>query len=266
MSEVREDQVRPLRRLFHAMTSADSYALVLLLIILTYALSVSLEGQRASSIIMVVQIFTVWLALRTSRSRKSVRMLANILLIVAALTAVTGALIPDQAEVLWTMFFVSGLLYFIAPFSIVRHLAMRHQVDSETMYGAIAAYLLIGMCFAFLYRAVSVMQAGAFFGSAGDGSMADMLFFSFVTMTTTGYGNLVPASNPGQSLAVLEALIGQLFLITAVGKLVASWTPRAVLRMRGKPTGEQPSQRGGNATEDLGSRTATAPADPATDQ
>jgi len=168
--------------------------------------------------------------------------------------------------VLWTMFFVSGLLYFIAPFSIVRHLAMRHQVDSETMYGAIAAYLLIGMCFAFLYRAVSVMQAGAFFGSAGDGSMADMLFFSFVTMTTTGYGNLVPASNPGQSLAVLEALIGQLFLITAVGKLVASWTPRAVLRMRGEPTGEQPSQQGGHATEDLGSRTAASPPDPATDQ
>ena len=50
--------------------------------------------------------------------------------------------------------------------------------------------------------------------------MANDLFFSFVTLTTTGYGNLVPAANPGQSLAVLEAIMGQLFLVTAVAKVV----------------------------------------------
>jgi Ion channel len=47
-----------------------------------------------------------------------------------------------------------------------------------------------------------------------------------ITLTTTGYGNLVPADNPGQSLAVLEALLGQLFLVTAVGKVVSAWRPR----------------------------------------
>ena len=57
--------------------------------------------------------------------------------------------------------------------------------------------------------------------------MSQDLFFSFVTLTTTGYGNLVPAGNPGQSMAVLEALLGQLFLVTAVGKIVTAWRPRA---------------------------------------
>jgi voltage-gated potassium channel Kch len=52
------------------------------------------------------------------------------------------------------------------------------------------------------------------------------LFFSFITLTTTGYGNLIPATNPGQSLAVLEALTGQLFLVTAVAKVVNAWRPR----------------------------------------
>ena len=52
--------------------------------------------------------------------------------------------------------------------------------------------------------------------------MSQDLFFSFVTLTTTGYGNLVPTGNPGQSLAVLEAPLGQLFLVTAVGKLVSA--------------------------------------------
>ena len=70
------------------------------------------------------------------------------------------------------------------------------------------------------------MQPGAFYGAHGDGTLADALFFSFVTLTTTGYGNLVPAGNPGQSFAVLEALIGQLFLVTMVAKLVNAWKPR----------------------------------------
>jgi hypothetical protein len=71
------------------------------------------------------------------------------------------------------------------------------------------------------------VQATPFFGADGDGNLSQDLFFSFVTLTTTGYGNLVPAANPGQSLAVLEALLGQLFLITAVGKIVTAWRPRA---------------------------------------
>ena len=70
------------------------------------------------------------------------------------------------------------------------------------------------------------VQEAPFFGDAGDGTIADVLFFSFITLTTTGYGNLVPAQNPGQSLAVLEALLGQLFLVTAVAKIVSAWQPR----------------------------------------
>ena len=94
------------------------------------------------------------------------------------------------------------------------------------MLGAIAAYLIVGMCFAFAYRAIAGIQPTPFFGSAGPGDLSDALFFSFVTLTTTGYGNLVPATNPGQSLAVMEAVLGQLFLVTAVAKIISAWKPR----------------------------------------
>jgi hypothetical protein len=77
-----------------------------------------------------------------------------------------------------------------------------------------------------VYRFLGAAQASTFFGDQGDGTLSQDLFFSFVTLTTTGYGNLVPSGNPGQSLAVLEALMGQLFLVTAVGKLVSAWRPR----------------------------------------
>ena len=56
----------------------------------------------------------------------------------------------------------------------------------------------------------------------GDGTTAQCLFFSFTTLTTTGYGDLVPAGNPGQSLAISEAVLGQLFLVTALGKIVSN--------------------------------------------
>ena len=69
-------------------------------------------------------------------------------------------------------------------------------------------------------------KARPFFGAEGEDSLSDDLFFSFVTLTTTGYGNLVPAGNPGQTLAVFEALVGQIFLVTAIGKVVSAWRPR----------------------------------------
>jgi Ion channel len=82
------------------------------------------------------------------------------------------------------------------------------------------------MFFAFAYRALGDMQPGPFFGTSGDGAFPQDLFFSFTTLTTTGYGNLIPAGNPGQSFAVLEMLIGQLFLVTAVAKAINAWQPR----------------------------------------
>jgi Ion channel len=124
------------------------------------------------------------------------------------------------------IFTVSCVLYLIAPFSIVRDLVTRPAIDRETLLGAVAAYVLIGMFFAFAYKAAGEFGSVPFFGTDGPGSLSQDLFFSFVTMTTVGYGNLVPAANPGQSLAVVEALIGQLFLVVAVGKIINSFTPQ----------------------------------------
>ncbi len=98
-------------------------------------------------------------------------------------------------------------------------------MDQETVLGAVSAYLLIGMFFAFVYRAAAANEATAFFGAQGNGTFAQDLFFSFTTLTTTGYGNLVPAENPGQSFALAEMLIGQLFLVTAVAKVINSYQP-----------------------------------------
>jgi hypothetical protein len=206
--------------------SADSYGLVLLLVGVTYVVSASVTEARAASIVLTVQLATVWLTLRTSNARRGVRLVAYVVLCLAVVAVVVSVFVHQPGDQLGTIFVVCCLLYLIAPFSIVRHLLLRQQIDTEALLGAIAAYLLIGMFFAFAYKAAGEFGSVPFFGAAGPGSLSQDLFFSFVTMTTVGYGNLVPAANPGQTFAVVEAVTGQLFLVVAVGKIISGLRPR----------------------------------------
>jgi hypothetical protein len=218
---------RAVRRLLRSFSSVDSYGLVLVMIAATYALAVSIGSHWGASIGVLVQIATVRLALRTSQAHRPTRVVADVLAVVAAVWAVANLFGDGDDRILRWVFCLSSLLYFVAPFAILRHVIFRREVDRETMLGALAAYLLFGMAFAFTYRFLAEVQGGPFFGAQGEGDVADDLFFSFVTLTTTGYGNLVPADNPGQSIAVLEAVLGPLFLVTAVAKVVNAWKPRA---------------------------------------
>jgi Ion channel len=214
------------RRLARSFVSTNSYGLVLLLVMVTYVVSVSLDEARAASIVLVVQLVTVWITLRTSQARPVVRRVADVVLVLAAIVTVGSFFVHQKGTELGGIFAVCCLLYLIAPFSIVRHLIVRRDIDIEALLGAVSAYLLIGMFFAYAYQAAGELGSVPFFGSAGHGSLSEDLFFSFVTITTVGYGNLVPAANPGQTLAVLEAVTGQLFLVVAVGKVISGLQPR----------------------------------------
>jgi hypothetical protein len=223
----RDREARAVRRLLRSFYSADSYGLVLVMIVTTYVLAASLSERWGATILVFAQIGTVLLALRTSQARRGLLVVANVLFAMAAVAAVVNLFTDHDSGLRPLVFIAASILYVVAPVSIVRHIVYRREVDQETMLGALAAYLLIGMAFAFAYRFVGAVETAPFFGSEGEGTLSQSLFFSFVTLTTTGYGNLVPAGNPGQTMAVLEALVGQLFLVTAVGKLVTAWRPRA---------------------------------------
>jgi Ion channel len=227
-------------RLVEAFSSPDSYGLVLILILLTYALSAALAASWATSVVLAVQIATVWVTLRVSQARRPVRRAADVALAVAALAAAANLFFHDQMQGGTVAAWASSLLYLIAPVSIVRRLVLRRVVDVQTLLGTVAAYLMAGMFFAFLYHALGLSQTQPpFFGPQGAGTFSQDLFFSFTTLTTTGYGNLVPAANPGQTFAVLEMLIGQLFLVTAVAKVVSAWRPRQRRAGPGENTDDQ---------------------------
>ena len=114
------------------------------------------------------------------------------------------------------------LLLLVTPAVIVVRLGQRPRVTLDTVAGALAAYVQIGLFFASLYRLIGMVQTEPFFGSAQDATVMNYQFFSFVTLTTLGYGNLVPATDIGKSLAMLEAILGQVFLVTVVAMAVSN--------------------------------------------
>jgi hypothetical protein len=233
----------PVRRLARAMVSPESYGSVLLLILFTYGFSVGVTASWAASLVITVQIATVWAVLHVSRARRSVRRAAAVLLVISALVAAVNLFVGRETTGEGAVAFMSAVLYLIAPFSITRSLIYRREVDLQTVLGAIDIYLLVGMLFAFIYRFLGVVQTSSFFGANGDGKLPQDLFFSFTTLTTTGYGNFVPAGNPGQTFAVAEMLVGQLFLVIAVAKVINAYTPIRLpgsgsQEAKGNPDGE----------------------------
>jgi len=114
---------------------------------------------------------------------------------------------------------------------ILRDVVSAQQVDLDTILGSICGYLLIAEIFVALYLMVeglapgSFLQGGALLANGGitenpGGVLADLTYFSFVTLTTLGYGDVLPASAVARSLATLQAVAGQLYLTVLIAALV----------------------------------------------
>jgi hypothetical protein len=106
---------------------------------------------------------------------------------------------------------------------IFRGVVRSPSVTTETLYGAITAYLLLGITWAWCYVLVEELQPGWFRSTvAADGHVAppELTFLSFITLTSVGYGDVVPVSRHARSLAVLEAIAGQMYLAVFVARPV----------------------------------------------
>jgi uncharacterized membrane protein len=93
--------------------------------------------------------------------------------------------------------------------------------------GAVCIYVLLGMLFAFLYAAIDGLSSGAFFVQTSHPTTPDFLYFSYITQTTVGYGDFTAKGDLGRALAVLEAVIGQLYLVTVIAVLVSRMSGNA---------------------------------------
>jgi len=120
----------------------------------------------------------------------------------------------------------------MAPFSIVvglmREVRDDKRITLQTVFAGLSLYLLIGMAFGFTFGLIQDINNEPFFDAtlASPGGIAgnqnDFLYFSLTTLTTTGYGDYAAAGEVGRTFAVLEALVGQIYLVTVVALLVSN--------------------------------------------
>ncbi len=119
-------------------------------------------------------------------------------------------------------------------FGILYDIFGREKVTADTVYGASAVYLLLGLAFARLFLLIEHLDPGAF--AVNDVLAAEleqegwrhsgvMQYFSLVTLTTIGYGDISPVSPLARNLAAVEGVIGQLFIAAVVARLVSLYTP-----------------------------------------
>jgi hypothetical protein len=98
----------------------------------------------------------------------------------------------------------------------------QQTVNKQSVLGALSIYLTVGILFTVIYSVIAHVDEAPFFAQNTDGNAADRLYFSFVTLATLGYGDYTARGELGRLLAVVEALIGQLYLVTVVALLVAN--------------------------------------------
>jgi hypothetical protein len=210
----------------------DAFGLVLVLVLVTYVLASLLSNHGWSAVILTLATsVTSVVALASSHVRaRAVR--ASIWLSALTVILVATAAAADEKTFLNIASLIQICLLAVAMAAVLWRVVSSAEVGSRTILGAISVYTVLGILFTFAYGTIERIQGGPFFEGVSHPTGSDFIFFSYTTLTTTGYGNLVPGGQPGRMIAGLEMMLGQIFLVTLVAGLVSLWRPGDALRRR----------------------------------
>ncbi|HEY7622710.1 MAG TPA: potassium channel family protein [Solirubrobacteraceae bacterium] len=166
-------------------------------------------------------------AVATSRAREDVRRASAIAVAVAAALVILGVATGVLSR--GATFAIGGILAIAIPVTLVRgllRLVLEQGVTIRAVAGALAIYLMIGMGFAWTVGFVGEIGNSPFFAQGTNGNESQWAYYSFTVLTTTGFGDLTPARPVGHAVAVIEMLVGQLYLVTVIGVLIGNFVRR----------------------------------------
>jgi hypothetical protein len=219
----------------------DSYGLLLALLIGLYVL-IAAESHRnlwGRFIISMLLGAVLLLAFHTSHVRSRAFTIGIVLVVVADIANFVQAAIGREGSDGST--FIMFLLILLAPIAILHRIVRHDTVSLETILGSICVYVLIAIAFAGIYGAINEAEPTGFFAQKVEPTNVDFLYFSFITLTTVGYGDLSPGTSTGQVAVTFEAVIGQIFLVTLVARLVGLYGNKLRQQPRDGPELGDPS-------------------------
>jgi hypothetical protein len=204
---------------------ANAFGLVLLLVLLTYVLaSLTTFGGWSGVALAVAASTSSCVAFATAdASERTVGVVAFCALVSIACAVIAAA--GGARTFAGVSALIQVLLMSAAAVTVLAAVMLESKVGFRTILGAISVFVMLSLIFAFLYVAIDRIQSGAFFAGNPKLGTGDYVFFSLTTLTTTGYGNLVPAAQPGKMFAGIEMLTGQIFVVTLIAGLVSLWRP-----------------------------------------
>jgi hypothetical protein len=201
--------------------ATHSYRVVLLLIltIFVFASVAGDAGWTASALLILAAVMLATAVWTSGLGRPSSRSVLAVLSAAGALAL--AVLVWNRAGMVGTAGLATGILVVATIVTIAIGVVDQNEVNAQSVTGAICIYLLFGILFVFLYGVIAVLASGDFFAQGTDGTRALRVYFSFVTLATLGYGDYTPSGDLGHSLAITEALVGQLYLVTVLALLVS---------------------------------------------
>ncbi len=203
------------------------FALILVLSLTTVLWTIAMPQSDATRAVSVLlQGLTFVVALIAARDHRRARRTAGLasLVVLAAAVVLAGLGVLDNDVRVSISLAIAVATPAVMARGLVRLLRERGVV-AQAVFGALAFYLQIGLVFAYAAAVLGRAQ-GNFFTTSKTDTISDFVYWSFTTMSTTGYGDYVPATQAGHSLAVFVMLIGQIYLVTVVALLISNMPTR----------------------------------------
>src|SRR5262245_24975390 len=183
------------------MTREDSYFVVLLLVILSFALAMTLpEGRAPRLVTNLIEAITLVTAFRAARAPRPLFIASMVLFVVAAVLAFLAAEGIGTSIALSQV--LAAVLLAIVACTIGVQIFRLTIVDEHAIFGALCVYMLIGLFFAYVYAVLGAHGGGFFHNTTGTPSQREYEYFSFVTLATLGFGDLVPGTDVARTLTV----------------------------------------------------------------
>ena len=181
------------------------------------------QGNLPGYATKVLTLLVIVGAYRILRPHRKLMWVTGVLFVIAAVAVPT-----DQVSTGWTAQVIGGTASMAAltiTALIIAYEAVHERwVTRDTLLGALVVYLLIGITCTVVYEVIEVLAPGSFTNLQGlspEEAFAELNYFSMVTLTTLGYGDIAPVAPTARTTAVLEAIVGQFFVAGVVGLLIS---------------------------------------------